>query len=113
MLAKVFRNDPVHKQIARIVVLFEDFKTEVTGCAAERIAELDDVSSANLRMRYFLRRSVLTVNEISDALRRLNNLPDFSPIKSQFAGQHLKESKASITFFKRNKSLLSEGSGTT
>ncbi len=101
-LASVFRNDPLHRQIARIVVLFEDFKTEVTGCREEEISELDNVGSANLRMRYFFRRSILTVNEMSDALRQLNNLRDFGPIKSRFSNPHLEQWDDAIKFFRRN-----------
>jgi integrase len=55
-LRSVFPNEPVHVQIARLVILYEDLKIEHQGIV-DRIAGLGETNDGWYAQRYFLRRA--------------------------------------------------------
>jgi hypothetical protein len=76
------RNKLLHQQIARLCVLFEDLRIEVSGMAAEDLGRLDEVDP-KLRGLYFLRRSVGTLHEFTEALREIDQSVEFTEIRER------------------------------
>jgi len=82
-------------RIARLCVLYEDLRIELLGVTNE-IPLLDEVGS-ELRMHYFLRRSIATLHEFSEALRLLDEFPDFPRVTGIFPNETGSISTASAT----------------
>jgi hypothetical protein len=105
------RSIDVH--IARLAVLYEDFRIESKGASALNIPELDMHESPGqtipkrllvgaYRKHYFMRRAIGTLSEYAEALYRLNTDPDFTTISNLFsAGEQGLWTKA-IAFFDQN-----------
>jgi hypothetical protein len=63
-------------RVARVCVLFEDLRIEYHGARTEAEMPLDGLSKAYRRF-YFLRRSLVTLDEFCGALNRLNAIDDW------------------------------------
>jgi hypothetical protein len=83
-------NMELHAQIASISVLFEDLRIELAGISADTLGELDEIGKSR-RSLYFLRRSIATLHEFTNALNELDKLPSFESIRTRFnegSGRH-------------------------
>jgi hypothetical protein len=58
-------------RVARLCVLFEDLRVEYWGSKEESLQRLDTLSTGYRRL-YFLRRSLVTLDEFGGAINRLN-----------------------------------------
>ena len=93
-------------KIARLCVLYEDLRIELLAIEAEAIPELDAVSS-EIRRHYFLRRSIATLHEFSQALRLVNESNEFqNRVKTQFDAASSHRWQMAIRFFDRVDKLL-------
>src|SRR5437867_2991248 len=63
-------------RVARVCVLFEDLRLEYIGSRATEDLPLDALSK-QYRKFYFLRRSLVSLDEFCGALNRLNDASDF------------------------------------
>jgi hypothetical protein len=113
-LRKVFHSDrePLRAYdvyLARLSVLYEDLRIEITAIAARSIPKLDILdpiqdNSENksgigaYRRHYFLRRAVATLREFGDCLKQLKKCPEFRQQDST-ATEAL---SAAIEFFAKN-----------
>jgi hypothetical protein len=85
-LTEVFvsaRGDMAHAHMARLAVLYEDLRIEVTGAAQLSIPVLD-TTDERYRRNYFLRRSIATLLEFAETVRLLNECPEFKAVKTRF-----------------------------
>ena len=74
--------------------------------AAEEISALDLVTP-EIRRHYFLRRSIGTLHEFSEALQLLDSYPDFqTPIKTRFDSVSLHRWDRAVKFFSRIDAVL-------
>jgi hypothetical protein len=96
------RQPNLNAKLARLCVLYEDLRVELHGIVEPSIPALD-VLDDKYRRFYFVRRSIGTIREFADALRLINDDPDFQV-------NEMKEDKATwgsaIAFFKENERLL-------
>ena len=92
-------------RLARVAVLYEDLRLENLAASAESIAALD-ASGVEVRRFYFIRRSIATVREFAEALRLLDQCPDFVPIKNKFDFGRRRMWDKSIRFFARREPYL-------
>jgi hypothetical protein len=69
-------DDPFAAHVARLCILREDFALEMSGIHASEIKKLDG-NDVVWRKLYFWRRLVGILDEIRNALRTLQQLPDF------------------------------------
>jgi hypothetical protein len=60
-------------RVVRVCVLFEDLRVEWAGSRANEDLPLDELSKQYRRF-YFLRRSLVTLDEFCGALNRLNEV---------------------------------------
>lgn len=81
--------------MARVSVLYEDLFLE--------LSEASPPEAKTARRIYFIRRSFGTLREFVEALRWLDGLGDFAPIKKRFKAHHLVEWEASIAYLKEQK----------
>jgi len=95
----------MHQHMARLCVLFEDLRIELLGMAAEDLEALDHTGS-KVRRLYFQRRSVGTLFEFAEALRLLDECPDFSDIKDRFDAHSLRLWSRAVRFFRRQERFL-------
>ena len=63
-------------RIARVCVLFEDLRVECQGARADEDIPLDALSKSYRRF-YFLRRSLVTLDEFCGALNRMNEIKEW------------------------------------
>ena len=105
-LKSVFPDDRLHIRIARLLVLYEDLRIETSGLQASTLKGLDFIDKGNYRRRYFLRRSIGTINEFSEALTSVNRLKGFQQIKAKFGNSAQEHWDEMIRFFKVNKHLF-------
>ena len=96
---------PAH--VARLSVLYEDLRIEMTACAEESIAMLDKIDP-RYRRNYFLRRSIATLREFAEALRLLDGCYEFSVIRARFPTDVRRLWEKSIRFFDRNEPLFNK-----
>jgi hypothetical protein len=69
-------------RIARVCVLFEDLRVEYLGARADQDIALDALSKQYRRF-YFLRRSLVTLDEFCGALNRLNEIREWKSYVDQ------------------------------
>jgi hypothetical protein len=81
-LKRVFPNDQVHAEIARLLVLYEDLKIESYGIT-EKILGLSTTNRGEYVSRYFLRRAIATLSECANCMVSLEKNPDFRRIKER------------------------------
>src|ERR1019366_10002526 len=70
------RQPNLNAKLARLCVLYEDLRVELHGIVEPSIPALD-VLDDKYRRFYFVRRSIGTIREFSDALRLINADPHF------------------------------------
>lgn len=119
-LREVFPADQkrqLHAKLARLCVLYEDLRVEMSGIAERSIAALDhlDLEQDNkytpdrigrYRRYYFVRRSIGTIREFAEALRSINNDSNLQLNGSRIDEDAKATLDSAITFFKTNESLL-------
>jgi hypothetical protein len=97
----------MHALIARLAVLYEDLRIETFGIVAEADSlGMLDYMDAKYRVNYFLRRSIATLIEIAEAMRLLNEDPDFQRIKLSLDRQNMIRWKRAVWFFSRFEPIL-------
>jgi hypothetical protein len=90
-------------RVARVCVLFEDLRVEYFGATVDRPLPLD---ALNIRYRrlYFLRRSLVTLDEFYGALSRLNAVKEWKTFIDTHPDAELRKRWAdAIVFFSENK----------
>src|SRR5688500_1695617 len=65
-------HDPVDCQLARLIVLYEDLRIEVTCASVDADALSAEVLGKDYRQLYFIRRSFATLEEFRGAFHQLN-----------------------------------------
>ncbi|MGH7231201.1 MAG: hypothetical protein ACREJU_07560, partial [Nitrospiraceae bacterium] len=89
-------NDPIATSVAQLCILREDFLLELQGIAAAKIDKLDENTDAWRRI-YFWRNTLRTLEEIKNALNRINSEQDYrealthEPVQVQEAFRNLKK----------------------
>ena len=95
----------LHENIARLAVLYEDLRIELTAASASSIRKLDRVDS-RYRRNYFLRKCIGTIVEFAEAIRLLDGSPEFKVIKSNFSTDILKYWTEGVKFFRKHERFL-------
>jgi hypothetical protein len=62
--------------MARLAVLYEDLRIELYGIAEDSIPKMDEFD-VRYRRIYFLRKSIGTLSEFAEAVRHLQQSPEF------------------------------------
>jgi hypothetical protein len=111
-LARVFNaSDPskkaMHVQMARLCVLYEDLRIEHAGAEQEKIAELDFIDLETRRF-YFVRRTVGTLGEISQAINKLNMIPAFKEVRQNWSPEMNRGWDGAVRFFAAEQQFLRE-----
>jgi len=86
-ISKVFEGlsgSQVRACVARLSVLYEDLRIETSGMYGESLPHFD-VNGKVYRRLYFLRRAILSACEFAEALRLLDECPDFKSVKARLA----------------------------
>jgi hypothetical protein len=95
-LRSVFRPESlVDAQLARLCVLYEDFRIEITAVQKVSLPDLDILDSppkftgvpgeiGRYRRFYFVRRSKATLKEFLEAIHLLDANPEFQTMLSRF-----------------------------
>jgi len=107
-LAKVFASghgEMAHAHMARLAVLYEDLRIELTAVATRSIPILD-VTDERYRTNYFLRRSIATLVEFAEAIRLLNACSEFQGVKARFGGEVGRYWDEGVRFFSRHERFL-------
>ncbi len=109
-LTKLFPSsidNPTNAQIARLCVLFEDLRIEITGFtlsasdiegAGPNVSAFD-ISGNKARALYFLRRSIATCFEFAEAVRLLDE-SSFQTIMSSFPVEEQNNWREAVLYFK-------------
>ncbi len=99
--------EQIHEHIARLAVLYEDLRIEMYAIAADDIPALDQLDQRYRRL-YFVRRSIATLEECSDALVNVDQCPSFNRIKSRPKGKggNWDLWDAAIVFFRQNRDFI-------
>jgi hypothetical protein len=95
----------LHENIARLAVLYEDLRIELTAASASLIRKLDRVDS-RYRRNYFLRKCIGTIVEFAEAIRFLDGSPEFKVIKSNFSTDILKYWTEGVKFVRKHERFL-------
>ena len=98
-------HDDLYENIARIAVLYEDLKIELAGMKEESLEPMDKAGS-DLRLRYFLRRSICTLRELAEAFSLLDKSRGFQTIKASFNEGARRDWESTVQFFRENNTLL-------
>ena len=107
-LRDVFSSDrpsQLYPRIARLFVLYEDLRIEMLGIVEKDLGRLDSRDS-RYRINYFLRRSIGTWWEYAEAVRLLNDQPDFRQVRESFDFAGLKRWNRAVRFFERYESFI-------
>ena len=91
--------------IARLTVLYEDLRIEVAGLS-ERGFDSMDVTSAQYRRLYFLRRSMITLVEFRATLQRLSENSAFRALRAHFDDECEQRLSRAETFFGQHHAVL-------
>ena len=121
LLRSVFRSDVLDRNyilVAQLCVLYEDLRIEISALTCPSIPLLDvlypattdgfEPTPGKYRMQYFLRRSIATLREFADALRKLDQEDSFAQIKTGFTENHLVRWNAAIAFFAQQESHINK-----
>lgn len=95
-----------HANIARLVVLYEDLRIELASFQVDSIPQADWINKGDYRKRYFLRRSVGSVHEFSDAFGQLARNPRFKAVTRTFDAAAQTTWDEATAFFKKNAKLF-------
>jgi hypothetical protein len=91
--------------MARLCVLFEDLRIEMGGINAVEIPSMDEIDRDSRRL-YFMRRSLGTLFEFSEAIAGLERLPEFGEIRSSFDPADAVSWRRAVRFFSQNHSRI-------
>jgi hypothetical protein len=108
--AKALGVEPLaaHAEIARIAVLYEDLRIELTAASENEMPKLDTINARH-RKTYFLRRAVATLREFGEAIRFLQGLPEFGSIRRSFEdSEAIQMWNDAVRFFKDNAQYLQQ-----
>ena len=94
----------LHANVAQIAVLYEDLRIELKGFEKE-FPDLQAIGE-NYRRNYFVRRSIATLLEFSDALTMLDQSPDWRPVKEGFTPEMTATWVKAMKYFKENHRYL-------
>ena len=76
-LDRVFTNGSLlDAHISRVAVLYEDLRLEMMAASEVSLPTLDTIGMEHRRI-YFARRSIGTLRELAEAIRLLDELPEF------------------------------------
>jgi hypothetical protein len=95
----------LHAHLARLAVLYEDLRIEITGVVEASIPALDTTDEKYHR-NYFLRRSIATVIEFAETFRLLSECDDFALVKKGFDKTALHRWQRATKFFKEKEPYL-------
>jgi len=87
-------------KVARLGPLYEDLRIEIVGIAEETIEPMDRFD-ARYRRNYFLRRSIATLLEFAEAIRHVDECPEFDAVKRGFPPEIARYWNRALAFFKR------------
>lgn len=104
-LRLVFPATVLHSNVARLAVLYEDLRIELTGASAPFIRKLD-TGDRRYRRNYFLRRCIGTTVEFAEAIRLLDRSLDFRAVRSNFSPELLKYWTEGVRFFRQHEALF-------
>lgn len=107
-LRRVFGSDAastLHARIARLFVLYEDLRIEILGIVEKDIGRLD-ANDDRYRINYFLRRSISTWWEYAEAIRLLDQDPEFPAIKQRFSTGEQKKWDRAARFFRKHEYFM-------
>ena len=83
-LDRVFTNGSLlDAHISRVAVLYEDLRLEMMAASEVSLPTLDTIGMEHRRI-YFARRSIGTLRELAEAIRLLDELPEFQPVRDSF-----------------------------
>ncbi len=96
--------------MARLSVLYEDLRIELTGIAEDAVPAMDKFD-VRYRRIYFLRKSIGTLWEFAEAVNHLQQCPEFkfASIREPFPVEDQEQAKLwrkGASFFKRNERRL-------
>jgi hypothetical protein len=107
-IAKALGTEPwnVHAEIARMAVLYEDMRLELTAARGDSYPDLDIIGPKHRKL-YFLRRAVATAREFGEAIRQLQGDSNFRAIRREFEDTDAMDWWFSgVAFFKKNADYL-------
>jgi hypothetical protein len=108
-LHHVFRagSSDLLNQIAHLAILFEDLRIEVAGIQApdDTLDAMDTVKS-NYRRLYFVRRTLVTLSEVSTCVKSVAANPEFRSRIAALQGKHIKHVNDANSYFSRNIGLI-------
>jgi hypothetical protein len=107
-LTEVFtadRGEMLHAHMARLAVLYEDLQIELTAMTAVSIPVLD-ITEASYRRNYSLRRCIATLVEFAEAIRLLDECPEFQALKSSFGTEAGDYWDKGICYLRKHESFL-------
>jgi len=99
------RGEMAHAHMARLAVLYEDLRIELTATATVSIPVLD-ITDERYRRNYSLRRCIATLVEFADTIRLLDKCPEFQAVKPRFGAEAGKYWDRGLRFFQRHEQLL-------
>ncbi len=94
----------LHANVAQIAVLYEDLRIELKGFEKE-FPDLQAIGE-NYRRNYFVRRSIATLSEFSDALTMLDENPDWLLVKGGFEPEMTTTWVKAMKYFTENHRYL-------
>ncbi len=97
----------VNSHVARLAVLYEDLRIEYSGIIEEKILCLDQIGD-KYRRHYFVRRSILTLVEMAETFRLLNQDSDFQEIKNTFDRRSCIQWRRTVSFFAGHERFLKD-----
>src|SRR5579862_5472808 len=110
-LDRVFKNggSDLLNAIARLAVLYEDFRIEKGGLPPPEgaLGELDTLGHS-YRLIYFLRRSVATLTEFHGGLTTIQQMPEFKAAKASLSKQDAKYIDQANHYFQEHRERLKE-----
>jgi hypothetical protein len=115
LMRKVFSDHESRHQfdanLARVCVLFEDLRIEIRGITERSLPALDILdpegeswlnpgSTGRYRTFYFLRRSILTLNEFADAIGRIvRDMDKYPTLRPNFTSSRARPGTLGMTQF--------------
>lgn len=92
--------------IVRLLVLYEDLRIELSCYQAQSIKHADVANDGEYRQRYFLRQSIRTLLEFSEAFRLLNSCNSIKYLLDHFDSAAQQSWQNGVVFFRNNERLF-------
>ena len=89
--------------VGRICVLFEDLRLESAAARHTQPIELLDTTSKTYRWVYFLRRLMVTLDELCSAVQQINRSPEWKKIRANFDRETEKRWDTAVKFITNNR----------